>query len=83
MKEEYEVNVTRECKTVVTDVYTIYAENKEEAKEKAKELVEDPELLVVIPHDTIEDPENDYSEEFYVTYNVKGSKTRIPLDPLD
>lgn len=81
--KEYQVNVTRECKTVVTDVYTVFAEDEEELKEKAQTIVEDPELLVTLPHDTIENPEHDYSEEFYVTYNLKDSKTKFPLDPLD
>ena len=64
--EKYKLNVIRECTQTVTDVYTIYAENKNEAKEFATKIVEDPELLVTTPHDTIEDSESRvYKDEFY------------------
>ena len=80
--KEYTLSVNRTYTQEVTDVYTIVADNREEAKMKAKELLKDPVNMAMTPHDTYEDKDNKvWNEEF--TTNLKGDSIDVNYDNYD
>lgn len=79
--KEYKVEVVREYRQSVKDIYTIYAENEDEAREKSIDLINSPELMVETPHDSIDEPESRvYSDEKYAHFYEKGSDNVFILE---